>query len=274
MERRGNAAMRADLKDAMRSFNAQDQRVWEQKYKFYSADHMKNVYRTFAKARHDPFNKDPSWGTGVFQKYGAALKKKGITMENLCGQADVSGDGTLNRAELKKVLLAGLPSLSDTEVASIFNVLDGDNSNEVSVAEFGDALKEACGSKAVTREATHRYRNPVHRVRRIAPAIIDGWEHLEGHPKHAKESDLCAEAMRGMVERLDKVSPRSSSLTATQKVSKYQNFNGGADSDRFRRRDWHTRDREASPSAIPDPGPDVKIGWHAVLAASGAQTAR
>merc|ERR1719361_2298584 len=91
LERRGNAAMRADIKDAARLYDPAKERGWEQKYKFFSGAHMKGNYRVFARARHDPFNKDPSWGHSVISNVSIACAKQGKNPEYLFKGIDLTG---------------------------------------------------------------------------------------------------------------------------------------------------------------------------------------
>lgn len=293
LSRRGNAAMQKDVEDAMRSFNPQDQRNWDQKYKFFSGNHMKQGYRTFAKARHDPFNKDPAWGRSIMQKIGAACQSKGGP-ESMFRTADATGDGTLNRAELKRALLATLPTLSDLEITSIFNIVDEDRSDEVSVAEFCDAMRKACSGTPVAPEVSKRWRNPVHRVTRLTPATIEGWDHISGPPRYAREADLCDDMINGITARLRDAPIASArgapgareaeAASGQELVSKHHYFGGGHDHRRFRRQEWNQarangfstpRGKAIVPIAnFPDPGPDVRPGWHMALAASGVLSNR
>jgi len=277
LARHANEGMRSDLKDANRMYNAEAQKGWEKKYAFFSGSHMRGNYRTFARARHDPFNKDPSWGQSILQKIGRECAKKGTSVEKVFQAADVSGDGILNRAEVKKALLSNIPTLSDMELAAIFNIVDENNDNEVSSTEFVGTVSKACAGKPISSEANHAWRNPVHRVRRFYPANAEVRTHLEGSAAFNKETDLVDSLAGEMAERLSPQTSRSREPSLVQSLPKYHFFNGGADADRFMRKDWvRGRSANTAGSSVPDPGPDVKPGWHHSLSlrASGAMTAR
>jgi len=247
---------------------------------------MKGNYRVFARARHDPFNKDPSWGHSVIANVSTACSKQGKNPEDLFKGIDLTGDGTLNRPEMKRVLCSVLPSLSDLELAAIFDTIDNDSSGEVSVREFCDALTRGKTVK-VSESSAQRWRNPIHRMKRIPPATIEGWDHLEGSCQHNRMDRLCEAQTNELMGRLGGTlanNPRS--LTNANTVPKYHYFGGGAHSERFRRRDWMKENPGGFPAseaattnatlplqqqsqgslsargtprmAIPDPGPDAR----------------
>lgn len=273
LERRGNAAMRGDLEDAHRLFDPVLERKWEQKYKFHSARHMKGNFRTFARARHDPFNKDPAWGKAVLGEISSAVSRKGKTPDDLFKGVDLGGDGTLNRPEMKKVICGVFPTLSDAELTAVFDSIDQDRSGEVNVNEFLQALKTGMSPKSA-KEISDRWRNPIHRARRFPPAPIEGWSHLDNTEP--------AEHLHKVVDRRQHeiMSRLGSSLVETPRTqkpsdgvaAKYSNFAGGGASERFHRQNWH-RDRGVSldarlaalattqPSRLADPGLDMRPGF-------------
>jgi len=126
LNRRGNAAARRELEDSERIYSNVEQKNWEQKYKFFSARHMERSYRLFTRARHDPFNKDPSWGKSIIQKVSDACTSRKVCPEALFNGVDITGDGNLNRPELKRVVCSLLPGLSDEELTAIFDTIDDD----------------------------------------------------------------------------------------------------------------------------------------------------
>ncbi|CAJ1369097.1 unnamed protein product [Effrenium voratum] len=166
------------LRDAERVYDPKQERQWEGKYKFFSELKMKVAYRTYARARHDPFNKDPAWGRSVLARFADYCTSNNIKFEDIFAQADLNSDQSLSRPEIKHALHRVLPSLSDQEVIAVFDVIDEDKSGAVSVQEFVAAMD--MGKKAkFTKEAVERHRNPVHRIKRFPPASIDGWDHLK-----------------------------------------------------------------------------------------------
>jgi hypothetical protein len=142
LERRGNAETRRKLEDQERIYNAGEQKTWEQKYKFFSARHMERSYRLFTRARHDPFNKDPVWGKSIVQKVAQACSKRNIKPQSLFHGVDITGDGMLNRPEMKRVVVSVLPALSDEEITAIFDTIDYDHSGEVNVKEFCELIEQ------------------------------------------------------------------------------------------------------------------------------------
>eukprot|EP00929_Paragymnodinium_shiwhaense_P066640 TRINITY_DN33452_c0_g1_i1.p1 TRINITY_DN33452_c0_g1~~TRINITY_DN33452_c0_g1_i1.p1 ORF type:complete len:392 (+),score=85.35 TRINITY_DN33452_c0_g1_i1:68-1243(+) len=251
--RHANEQMREALEDNNRIFDAKKERKWGEKYRFFSAEHMKASYRTYAKARHDPFNKDPSWGKGVIKRVADAYAKHGVIdpMEMFKG-IELSGDGKLTRPMLKKVLVSVLPDISDFEVASIFDTLgklSGDV-NEVSVREFCEALQHGrAAGPGVTKSSGKRWRNPLHRMKRFPPARVEGWDHLEAAKRPDRFDAICDREQREMKERLSDVlgsTPTSARSGAMQSMHRYRYFNGGADDERFLRQ-IHGHSAGASP---------------------------
>lgn len=251
INRCANAQLREALQDQNRIYDSHKEKKWAVKYQFFSGGHMKASYRTFAKARHDPFNKDPSWGDGVIKRVADAYTKQGVVdpMEMFKG-LEISSDGKLSRPILKKVLISVLPDLSDFEVATIFDALgtiSGDK-NEVSVREFCEALQSGRMAKpGCTKSSGRRWRNPLHRFKRYPPARVEGWDHLDGASKQERFDELCDREQQAMAERLESVlqspSPRAT-FTGRPNTSKYQYFSGGGDVDRFARRTWRSEKSE------------------------------
>mmetsp|Transcript_118931 Transcript_118931/g.253715 ORF Transcript_118931/g.253715 Transcript_118931/m.253715 type:complete len:326 (-) Transcript_118931:88-1065(-) len=269
LKRKGNAQARADLKDANRQYDPEKERKWEQKYMFFSNNKMKANFRTYARARHDPFNKDPSWRQAVIHNVAKGIADKKMTPEDVFNGIDVTGDGTLNRPELKKALISVLPTLSDMEIQAIFDVIDNDNSGEVALSEFCEAMDRG-RRMPVPEDKSERHRNPIHRTKRFPPSTVEGWEHLEGPPTGGR-ADRVAEAQeKEVLGRLtsDLMStPRA--LQHPEQTPKYHYFGGGADSARFHRIEWQKRGQTpGEPKApgtprfsFPDPGPDLRPGF-------------
>lgn len=269
LKRKGNAQARADLKDANRQYDPEKERKWEQKYMFFSGNHMKGTFRTYARARHDPFNKDPSWGQAVIHKVAKGIEQKGTTPQGVFNGIDVTGDGTLNRPELKKALISVLPTLSDMEIQAIFDHIDDDHSGEVGLAEFCEAMAHF-RHMPVAEEKAERHRNPVHRIKRFPPSIVEGWEHLEGPPAGGRADKVAESLEKEVLGRLTNelmTTPRA--LQHPAQTAKYHYFNGGGDSARFQRNEWQKRGQtpiEPQPPgtprfSFPDPGPDLRPGF-------------
>jgi hypothetical protein len=269
LQRRGNAETRRWLQDQERIYNAGEQKTWEQKYKFFSARHMERSYRLFTRARHDPFNKDPVWGKSIISKVAQACSKRNIAPESLFRGVDVTGDGNLNRPEMKRVVVSILPALSDEEITAIFDTVDSDHSGEVNVKEFCQLIEEGKQQSVPAHIAT-RWRNPIHRITRMAPAQIEGWDHLEGDTRFKQFDKICDTQQIEMQRRLGETLMKSSreikkrEPKSDDKRPKYQFFCGGGDTDRFRRAQWR-KDKDEDPARttprILDPGPYPKPGW-------------
>lgn len=267
LERRGNEMARRELEDAGRIFNAVDQKNWEAKYKFFSGRHMDRSYRLFTKARHDPFNKDPSWGKSVMHRVSAICTERNMDPEQLFADCHISGSGDLNRPEMKRVICSVLPTLSDEELTAIFDTIDADHSGEINVKEFCDSIRQGRHLK-VAKETADRWRNPIHRMKRFAPAQVEGWDHLEGEVKFTQTDKLCDSMQSQMEGRLSDTLTQSARLRTSYMTprSKYEFFSGGGDGARFRRQQW-TKDREMNDNQdsftprIKDPGPFPKPGW-------------
>jgi len=240
---------REQLADALRSYDPAQEQSWEKKYKFFSEGKMKANFRTYAKARHDPFNKDPAWGKSVLSKASNFLKNNNIDPADMFKQVNVDGDETLNRPEIKKALLKALPTLSDEELTAIFDVIDEDRSGEVSLEEFCDAMEQGRNAK-ISQEATERWRNPIHKIKRLPPARIEGWDHL--HDKEAVQGtryervgqegtlgEMCEKESNELIERLSdafQATPRA--LQHQLPTPRYLYFGGGADTNRFRKAEY------------------------------------
>merc|ERR1719378_1175524 len=102
---------------------------------------------------------------------------------------------------MKRVVCGVLPTLSDEEVMAIFDSIDADKSGEVNVKEFCDVVRKGKNFK-VTEETAQRWRNPIHRIKRFAPAQVEGWDHLEGDVKFRQCDKLCASMQSEMQGRL------------------------------------------------------------------------
>lgn len=252
LERRGNAAARNDLADQTRIFDAVESTKWDKKYKYFSQESMKGTYKTFARAKHDPFNKDPSWGKSILAGVSENCDKKGLQPSDLFQNIDITGDGLLNRAEMKRVLVSVQPALSDLELAAIFDVIDNDNSGEVSINEFCEALDKGRQVGHSADKTAARHRNPVHKIKRFPPAKVDGFDHIEPpllYP-HGDEQ-LCEDVQRSMMQRLWPLVVQSPRQDLEKRVHRYQYFGGGADVSRFRRT-YRAMQRwqEAHPEAV------------------------
>eukprot|EP00930_Biecheleria_cincta_P040120 TRINITY_DN27519_c0_g1_i1.p1 TRINITY_DN27519_c0_g1~~TRINITY_DN27519_c0_g1_i1.p1 ORF type:complete len:435 (+),score=76.43 TRINITY_DN27519_c0_g1_i1:52-1356(+) len=286
LQRRSNQ-VREQLRDAERVYDPVAEARWSKKYRFFSELKMKGTYRTYARARHDPFNKDPAWGKAVLSNVANYCNAKGYKPEEMFQNVDINGDRQLNRPEVKKALCKVLPNLSDQEVIAIFDVIDLDHSGEVSMQEFLEAL-DAGRKASFSKQATERWRNPIHRIKRVPPAIIEGWEHLgdsdivqgtryERVGATQSLGETCDKETSELMERLGhalRSTPRA--LQHPNSLSKYHYFGGGADMERFRRKD-HQRSRQqnaaaaansaaqqqkVTPGSVPDPGgPDVRPGF-------------
>lgn len=256
------------------SSNLHDEALWEQKYRFHSRPKMRSYYRTFANARHDPFNKDPTWGQSIMQKLGDACKHRGCEPEDMFSR---TSDGKLDRAQLQNSIHGVLPSLSDMELTSIFNS-SVEGSGKVDTEQFCAKLSKACAEPKISDEISQRWKNPVYRFQRFAPCEIELEGHLEdlscGSSRETKRANTVRP--RG---RLDKIAYPELPEKIRNDATAYEYFNGGFDSSRFRRHEWvqarstgfsaSPRHRALKPiEGIPDPGgPDCRPGWHTSLAA-------
>jgi len=269
LERRGNAEVRRRTDDSTRLYLPSEQKQWEQKYKFFSARHMERSYRLFTRARHDPFNKDPSWGQSIIHRVAASCTKRNVAPETLftgitnCDTS--SGNGNLNRNEIKKVVCGALPDLSDEEVTAIFDTIDADKSGDVNIREFCEVVRRGRDMK-VNEDHTHRWRNPIHRIRRFAPAQVEGWDHLEGDTKFLQIDKVCDTVQSDMQSRLGQTLGETArgSKKAMASRSRHAWFSGGADCERFRRQQYAkdmAQDPEKAAARITDPGPFPKPGW-------------
>eukprot|EP00933_Yihiella_yeosuensis_P040959 TRINITY_DN35387_c0_g1_i1.p1 TRINITY_DN35387_c0_g1~~TRINITY_DN35387_c0_g1_i1.p1 ORF type:complete len:519 (+),score=83.67 TRINITY_DN35387_c0_g1_i1:62-1618(+) len=280
LQQRGSIAAK-DLEDAERLYDPKAEKKWGQKYKFFSELKMKGTYRTYARARHDPFNKDPSWGIWVLSNIAKHCKKKGIMIESLFQNADLTGDSSLSRAELKRALVPIMPKLSDMEMTAIFDVIDVDKSGDVTIEEFYEAVNK-CKDKSVPAEKAERWRNPIHRFKRLPPGIMEGWDHLKDEVKikatrAQMEPDIplqefCDKETNHVMKRLSKLlAQNSKALKHEHDLSKHYYFGGGADTNRFRWQE-HGRAKQGSAEAayleaitqntVPDPGGvDVRPGF-------------
>lgn len=253
------------------------EKVWEQKYKFFSGPHMRQNYRTFARARHDPFNKDPSWGKAVIANIAGVCASQGSAPNDVFKEQDISGNQSLSRPDMKKALCGVMPALSDLEIAAAFDVVDVDRSGVVNVNDFCNALSQSKRSK-IPLEAAARWRNPLHRINRVAPALPEGWDHLEGQPSAGDGLNKHSESQTNeLVGRLGDTlanTPRALRHTIMDSAPKHQYFGGGADCARFERQNW-LRGRSTPRGGrwtprFPDPGPDLRPGF-LVEAARGRQ---
>jgi len=209
-------------------------KLWDGKYKYFSGNHMRSSYHNFSMAQHDPLNKDPAWGDCIIADLSSSVNKRGIKTKDLFTDIDLTGDGALDRAEMRRVLCTVQPSLSDIEANAVFDAIDMDRSGQISVNEFRGALEKAGHPPP---EPPRRHRNPVHHIGRLPPAKVDGFDHVLGLPHYARPTDLCDQQQEGILRRLTgllhNAIPRGDYV---DRIPKYQYFNGGADSCRFRRK--------------------------------------
>eukprot|EP00438_Fugacium_kawagutii_P019689 Skav225753 [mRNA] locus=scaffold28:142712:149696:- [translate_table: standard] len=155
-----------------------------------------------------------------------------------------------------------LPSLSDQEVITIFDVIDEDNSGAVSVQEFLHALESGRSAKT-------------HRMKRFPPACLDGWEHLKDvhtvqGTRYEKVGtgrsfvDMCEKETSQCLERLSQTlvhTPRA--LRSQLHTPRHHYFGGGADSARFHKYGKMEVTGIAPPQVeVPDPGgPELRPGY-------------
>jgi len=255
--KRASQASREHLDATSRLYDPIREKQWEQKYRFYSDPKMRTKYRTFARAEHDPFNKDPSWGRAVVSNMAHACETAGIPPTNL-----VSSQQPIGRSDLKQTMRSIMPSVSDLEVDAAFDIMDQDHEGIVSADKFRDVL--ARGKQTVfPHEAAQRWRNPIHRINRMAPAQVEGWDHLVGQPTRESSLELMNEAQsRELLGRVGNVlssTPRALRHTILDARPKYQHFGGGADSHRFERLAW-TRDRSVPNNWTPREAPRAGAG--------------
>jgi len=230
---------------------------------------MRRSYTNYARARSDPFNKDPSWGKSVLSRVAVACTKQQIEPRTLFDSMNVTGGAHLNRAEVRRCLTSVVPDLSDMELAALFDVIDKNGNGEVSVDEFCDAMEAVRSASKIDKSTANRWRNPIHRIGRVAPAMIEGWDHLAEEPPKVKGLDnLCTVQMSEMQHRLSGILPSPRTARTLQDpglASKYVNFNGGGYSARFRRIDHKRKlnsfDEPLDSTRLPDPGPELRPGW-------------
>jgi len=269
LERRANSMVRNDLEDHNRVYDPDKEKSWGEKYRFFSGVHMRRNYPKFAEARHDPFNKDPSWGKAVLHRVSKACKKKDVSPESLFKGLDIDGDGNLNRPELKRVLTTLLPDISNPEITAIFDMIDQDKSGEVSIPELCGALNKQGREASGPPEHANRWRNPIHRINRFPPGKIEGWDHLEGPCQTERLDRLCDRQTSEIMSRLGEslvTTPRA--VQHQNKTPKYLYFGGGAgigvDSSRFRRREWEqqrSKTGEVPKLTVPEVGTPTRPGW-------------
>eukprot|EP00927_Polykrikos_kofoidii_P074358 TRINITY_DN70340_c0_g1_i1.p1 TRINITY_DN70340_c0_g1~~TRINITY_DN70340_c0_g1_i1.p1 ORF type:complete len:302 (-),score=21.19 TRINITY_DN70340_c0_g1_i1:51-905(-) len=246
-----------------RIYDPSEEWHWEQKYKFFSDRQMKHTYRVFTRAKHDPFNKNPSWGKRVIARIAQAYAQKGSTaMDNLLN--DSSKNGNLTRPEVTQLLCGVIPELSDNEATAIFDAIDVNHRGVVSVARLREIFKQDRSAASVdTRGASSRGRNPVHRIHRFPPARPDGWDHLSTPSSSRKFDDVCSQRRDEIIGRLEGKRASSARAAVKEHSSRYKYFGGGGDSARMERLAW-TRGSKTSvgrDSPLPDPGPDLRPGW-------------
>merc|ERR1719157_405223 len=94
LQRRGKGLMQ-DAQDARRIYDPVLEKEWGLKYRNHSSSHMRTAYKTYAEARHDPFNKRPDWTDQIIRKLAMEFAAQGITPEQEFTRLDVSRDGTL-----------------------------------------------------------------------------------------------------------------------------------------------------------------------------------
>lgn len=241
LARRGNARMRAALEDQLRCYDPAQEHDWQHRYKFFSGRHMKANFRVYARARHDPFNKDVNWGASIIKKVSDNLAVQGKDATHLFSDFHQSADAALSRPELRKALNSLLPTLSDMEVSAMFDYIDDDKSGQVSAKELTEAI-EVGRHIEVPADAGERWRNPVWRITRYPPAKPEGWDHLDptSGREHVHLDKVCEDETQKIMNRLGemlKSSPRA--LRHEPQAAKYDNFAGGGDSARFRKQAWN-----------------------------------
>jgi len=299
---RGNAGLRKDIKEAQRIYDPEVDKEWKLKYRNFSSYHMRRAVKVFQEARHDPFNKSPEWGREVVKRVGRHFIAQGISPEAEYAKLDVSHDGSLERAEVRRMLMEVMPDIGDMEIAAIFEIVDKDHSNDISLEELTSVIwgsvpgwnpsaekdrKEKSSSAGTSSTQTPRgneeggtgHRTPAYRVQRHPPAQIEGWDHLQKDPKFKREADLLQAREHNMFRRIGAdlcLSPRpAQELPGT--YNKYDHFGGGSDVSRFQKKAWRSHVNhqsecgssvaEIQSSIIPDPGgPDLKPGYHIQLA--------
>merc|ERR1711879_75988 len=96
----------------------------------------------------------------------------------------------------------GVPDLGDLEMGAVFEILDSDHNNQISTDEVANAFfarhsprANRVDSNAATASSGFdnkglQYRTPVHRVGRLPPARVEGWDHLNPAPKFNHEVDV------------------------------------------------------------------------------------
>jgi len=225
-----------ELEEELRIFDERSRTAWARKYAHFSGRHMRSTaYKNFAQARHDPFNKGPTWTRRIFQLLGNSCKRNGITLQELFHAANTKTAGYLSREEMRRVILGVKYDLSDAELAHIFNELDaehgGDTKCGISLQGFCNVVEKAMEAKEF--KEIH-YQSPV-KVCRLPP-------HLPGNVTFNLEHDVGEiEAPQNSMSLTDrfaeaiKASPRGPRGTPRLETSKYQYFVGGADSERFTR---------------------------------------
>jgi len=274
--RRGNQALRRDVQEARRIYDPEVEMEWGLKYRNFSGDHMRGAYKVYAEARHDPFNKAPTWIDSVMKKGMKSFAEQGVTVQEEFTRRDQSGNGLLERQEVRRMMLELVPTIGDMEVQAIFDHLDANHDNEVSLNELaklfvvkpsrssvgnrssrgnasgsnrklksGDvsvgAVPPSTGQSVVSDvDSGHHHRSPVHRVKRFPPSQIDGYDHLFENAKFKQEADLLQHRDSAMFQRIGAelcLSPRKHA-DPIGSSQKYSNFGGGADSGRFHLQHW------------------------------------
>eukprot|EP00929_Paragymnodinium_shiwhaense_P002350 TRINITY_DN102577_c0_g1_i1.p1 TRINITY_DN102577_c0_g1~~TRINITY_DN102577_c0_g1_i1.p1 ORF type:complete len:499 (-),score=115.45 TRINITY_DN102577_c0_g1_i1:141-1637(-) len=250
---------------------------WTEKYMFFSGGHIHRALAAVQKARKDPFNKDPAWGKAVVSKVAKYCTEQGMDPASMFELVDTDNNGILDRVELRKALeRAPNLQLSPLEVAAIFDAIDTDGGGDVSVDEFVAAIE---ASKRMgleeKQEAMDRYRNPMFRLKHFSPARIDGWDHIPPDPSFRETIPIrkvCETKREEIMSRLKSVLRQNPKALKHEPIeaTKYQNFCGGGDSDRFHRQEWRrsrpnscdTKGTNASVvSSIPDPVTEPRPGW-------------
>eukprot|EP00930_Biecheleria_cincta_P055664 TRINITY_DN41963_c0_g1_i1.p1 TRINITY_DN41963_c0_g1~~TRINITY_DN41963_c0_g1_i1.p1 ORF type:complete len:299 (-),score=53.86 TRINITY_DN41963_c0_g1_i1:16-876(-) len=238
------------------SVNRAKRKEWEKRYQFFSSTHMKRQFRAFTDARHDPFNKDPSWCKAMLNDLGKSMAKQGLKPTDFFHKFDTKGDGLLDRQQMKQALHEVLPGFSDPEFFRIFDAIDTNMDGLVGISELSAAVEQ---KREFSQDSMERWRNPIHRVSRLPPARPEGWEHLVGsaseeHDAHALRKSQC---LKRLAANIPSGSPRALRNEIGNLYTKYNFFNGGNDDARFRRLAWREEKREKAslPTlSLPDPG--------------------
>lgn len=226
--RRGNKSAAQAVRDARRCFAKDEEKAWDQKYKFHSSKHMRNSFPRYVDSRLDPFNKDSSWGQTIMEDVAAHCAHGGVAPEELLQINGGRAGGSLAHADMKKTLGNVIPKASDFEVAAVLDSMGKDSGAQVDATEFCSVLKHCMRNRvapppqgtsggAAPSFRLRSYRDPLASVKRFPPATPE-----TGDSAEVPGADLGAEAM-DRVRRLLAEHPSAEKTSP----SKYQYFGGG-----------------------------------------------